>query len=75
MATLSSEPIAQYRRDGVPAAEGAPCSRDPLPGRHEGPFVRAGNPHRGCTEDYEIEVPGFPKTFFFARQSERERVA
>lgn len=85
MARLSNEQLGQYRRDGVlvvedaisvyRAGEAVPCAPNPLPSRREGLFVRGSNPHRVRAEDCEIEVPEFPKTSFFAQQSDRERVA
>lgn len=57
------------------AGDAVPCAPNPLPSKHEGLFVRGGNPRRVRAEDYEVEVPEFPKTSFFAQQSERERVA
>jgi ectoine hydroxylase-related dioxygenase (phytanoyl-CoA dioxygenase family) len=55
------------------AGDAIPCSPNPLPSRHEGLFVRGKNPHRVRAESYEIEVPEFPKTSFFAQQSAEER--
>ena len=85
IAGLSDEQLGQYRQNGVlvtedvisvyNAGDAVPCVPNPLPGGHEGLFVRGSNPHRVGAEDYEIEVPEFPKTSFFAQQSERERTA
>lgn len=85
MAGLSSEQLGQYRRDGVlmgedvisvySACDAVPCAPNPLPSRHEGLFVHGSNSHRVRAEDYDIEVPEFPKSSFFAQQSERECVA
>lgn len=46
---------------------------NPVPTEHAGMFVRGLDPGQIRTEPYSIETPQFPKTSFFAQQSEAER--
>lgn len=57
------------------AGDAVPCSPNPVPTKHMGLFVRGQDPGRIRTEAYEIEIPEYPKTSFFAQQSESERGA
>ena len=85
IAGLSDEQLGQYRQNGVlvtedvisvyNAGDAVPCMPNPLPGRHEGLFVRGSDPYRVRAGDYGIEAPEFPKTSFFVQQSRRERTA
>ncbi|MEQ8665348.1 MAG: phytanoyl-CoA dioxygenase family protein [Rhodospirillales bacterium] len=55
------------------AGDAMPCSPNPLPSKHMGLFVRGSDPRRVRAEAYDIAVPEFPKTSFFAQQSGEER--
>lgn len=55
------------------AGDAMPCSPNPVPTKHMGLFVRGEDPRRVRGESYDIEVPEYPKTSFFAQQSEQER--
>lgn len=55
------------------AGDAMPCSPNPVPTEHMGLFVRGADPHRVRGEAFDIAVPEYPKTSFFAQQSERER--
>ena len=55
------------------AGDAMPCSPNPVPTEHMGLFVRGGDPHRVRGEAFEVSVPEYPKTSFFAQQLARER--
>lgn len=55
------------------AGDAMPCSPNPVPTKHMGLFVRGEDPRRVRGEAYDIAVPEYPKTSFFAQQSETER--
>jgi len=55
------------------AGDAMPCSPNPVPTEHMGMFVRGSDPRRVRGEAFDIAVPEYPKTSFFAQQSERER--
>lgn len=57
------------------AGDAMPCTPNPVPTKHQGLFVRGADPHRVRGEDFTVETPQFPKTSFFAQQSETERAA
>lgn len=57
------------------AGDAMPCSPNPLPSEHMGLFVRGQDPNRVRGESFEVETPEFPKTSFFAQQSDQERTA
>jgi phytanoyl-CoA hydroxylase len=57
------------------AGDAMPCSPNPVPTAHQGLFVRGADPHRVRGEDFTVRTPQFPKTSFFAQQSETERTA
>lgn len=57
------------------AGDAMPCSPNPVPTEHMGLFVRGEDPRRVRGEAYDIEVPEYPKTSFFAQQSVQERTA
>jgi len=44
-----------------------------LPSEHKGLFVHGTDPNRVRAEAYDVEVPEFSKTSFFAQQSNQER--
>lgn len=53
--------------------DAVPCSPNPVPTEHMGLFVRGSDPCRIRAESYEVAVPHYPKTSFFAQQSKIER--
>ena len=55
------------------AGDAMPCSPNPVPTKHMGMFVRGADPRRVRGEAFDIAVPEYPKTSFFAQQSEKER--
>jgi len=55
------------------AGDAMPCSPNPVPTKHMGLFVRGSDPRRVRGEAFDIAVPEYPKTSFFAQQSEKER--
>lgn len=55
------------------AGDAIPCTPNPVPTEHEGLYVAGTNPGRVRTEAYEMAIPQYPKTSFFAQQSRRER--
>lgn len=57
------------------AGDAMPCTPNPVPTKHMGLFVRGTDPHRVRGEPFDIAVPEYPKTSFFAQQSELERRA
>jgi len=57
------------------AGDAHACTPNPVPTEHEGLFVRGSDPARIRSEDYAVALPQFPKTSFFAQQSEDERGA
>lgn len=57
------------------AGDAMPCSPNPVPTKHMGLFVRGADPHRVRGEAFDIATPEYPKTSFFAQQSEKERSA
>ncbi|MDW3206383.1 MAG: phytanoyl-CoA dioxygenase family protein [Alphaproteobacteria bacterium] len=57
------------------AGDAMPCTPNPVPTRHMGLFVRGTDPHRVRGEAYDVAVPEYPKTSFFAQQSDQERRA
>ncbi len=57
------------------AGDAVPLTPSPVPTKDGGLFVRGSDPHRVRGESFETEVPQYPKTSFFAQQSETEREA
>ena len=57
------------------AGDALPCSPNPVPTEHMGLFVRGSDPRRIRGEFFDVLVPEFPKTSFFAQQSAQERTA
>lgn len=57
------------------AGDAMPCSPNPVPTEHMGVFVRGSDPRRVRGEAFDVQTPEYPKTSFFAQQSERERSA
>lgn len=57
------------------AGDAVPCTPNPVPTSHMGLFVRGADPGRVRAQPFDIAVPEYPKTSFFAQQSERERGA
>lgn len=55
------------------AGDAMPCSPNPVPTKHSGLFVRGADPHRVRGEAFDVQVPEYPKTSFFAQQSDKER--
>ncbi len=55
------------------AGDALPCTPNPVPTEHMGLFVRGADPGRIRAEAYEVPVPQYPKTSFFAQQSASER--
>ncbi len=55
------------------AGDAMPCTPNPVPTKHHGLFVRGSDPHRVRGEDFTVATPQFPKSSFFAQQSETER--
>ncbi len=57
------------------AGDAMPVSPNPVPTEHMGLFVRGADPHRVRGEAFDISVPEYPKTSFFAQQSAEERAS
>lgn len=55
------------------AGDALPLTPNPVPTQHEGLFVRGEDPGTIRSEAYEVLRPQYPKTSFFAQQSEAER--
>jgi len=55
------------------AGDAVPLTPNPVPTKHQGLFVRGGDPGRIRSEAFEVARPQYPKTSFFAQQSESER--
>ena len=55
------------------AGDAIPCSPNPVPTKHQGLFVRGEDPGTIRCEPYEVRIPQYPKTSFFAQQSDAER--
>ncbi len=55
------------------AGDAMPLTPNPVPTEHMGLFVRGTDPRRVRSEAFDIEVPEYPKTSFFAQQSAQER--
>ena len=55
------------------AGDAMPCTPNPVPTEHMGLFVRGSDPRRVRAEAFDIAVPEYPKTSFFAQQSAEER--
>jgi ectoine hydroxylase-related dioxygenase (phytanoyl-CoA dioxygenase family) len=55
------------------AADALPLTPNPVPSQHQGLIVAGTDPHRIRSEPYEVEIPQYPKTTFFAQQSAAER--
>ena len=55
------------------AGDAIPCTPNPVPTKHEGLFVRGSDPGRVRCEAYDVLKPQYPKTSFFAQQSDTER--
>lgn len=55
------------------AADALPLTPNPVPSKHSGQIVRGVDPNRIRAESYEVEIPQYPKTTFFAQQSDAER--
>ena len=52
------------------AADAAPFTPNPVPGRHDGMIVRGTEPNRIRAEAYSVEVPEYPKgASFFVQQA------
>ncbi len=56
------------------AVDAIPCTPNPVPTEHQGRIVRGEDTGRIRCEPYEMAIPQYPKTSFFAQQSETERV-
>ena len=57
------------------AGDSHACSPNPVPTKHEGLYLFGQDPRTIRAEDYTIKIPQYPKTSFFAQQSEVERMA
>jgi len=57
------------------AGDAVPLTPNPVPTKHQGLFVRGSDPGRVRGEDFSVAIPQYPKTSFFAQQSETERKA
>ena len=55
------------------AGDAVPLTPNPVPTKHQGLFVRGQDPGRIRGEAFEVLRPQYPKTSFFAQQSEQER--
>jgi ectoine hydroxylase-related dioxygenase (phytanoyl-CoA dioxygenase family) len=55
------------------AGDAVPLTPNPVPTKHQGLFVRGDDPGTIRSEAYEVLRPQYPKTSFFAQQSEAER--
>jgi len=55
------------------AGDAMPLTPNPVPTQHQGLFVQGTDRGRIRSEAYEVEQPQYPKTSFFAQQSEAER--
>ena len=55
------------------AGDAVPLTPNPVPTKHQGLFVRGQDPGRIRGEGFDILRPQYPKTSFFAQQSEQER--
>jgi hypothetical protein len=55
------------------AADALPLTPNPVPSAHFGLLVAGEDPRRIRAEAYEVEIPQYPKTTFFAQQSDTER--
>lgn len=57
------------------AGDSVPLTPNPVPTKHQGLFVRGADSGRIRSEAFDIARPQYPKTSFFAQQSELERGA
>ncbi len=57
------------------AGDAVPLTPNPVPTKHEGLFVAGEDKGLIRSEPYEVRRPQYPKTSFFAQQSEDERLA
>jgi ectoine hydroxylase-related dioxygenase (phytanoyl-CoA dioxygenase family) len=57
------------------AGDAVPLTPNPVPTKHEGLFVAGEDKGLIRSEPYEVRRPQYPKTSFFAQQSQDERVA
>jgi len=55
------------------AGDPVPLTPNPVPTRYQGLFVRGSDQGRIRGESFEVARPQYPKTSFFAQQSEQER--
>jgi len=55
------------------AGDALPLTPNPVPTEHQGHFVKGRDTGRVRTESFELSVPQYPKTSFFAQQSKSER--
>ena len=55
------------------AGDAIPLTPNPVPTKHQGVFVRGEDRGQIRSEAYEVEIPQYPKTSFFAQQSTDER--
>lgn len=55
------------------AGDSLPLTANPVPTKHQGVFVRGEDTSQIRCEAYEVLKPQYPKTSFFAQQSEEER--
>ena len=55
------------------AGDAVACTPNPVPTKHEGLFVAGSDPGRVRSEAYDVAIPQYPKTSFFAQQSAAER--
>ena len=53
--------------------DAVPLTPNPVPTKHQGLYVRGQDPGRIRAETYDVEIPQYPKTSFFAQQSADER--
>lgn len=55
------------------AGDAVALTPSPVPTEHEGLYVAGSAPGRIRSETYEVSIPQYPKTSFFAQQSKTER--
>ena len=55
------------------AGDAVPLTPNPVPSKHQGTFVRGEDTGQIRCEAYDVLKPQYPKTSFFAQQSESER--
>lgn len=55
------------------AGDAHACSPNPVPTEHQGLYVCGSDPNHIRSESYDVQIPQYPKTSFFAQQSADER--